>query len=119
MAAKATIPNLAELSSQFRTLADMAGKLADQIDMAVGERSKPAPRGAIAKIIKDVADEFGVLPSEIRGTDRSRHLVWPRQEAMRRAHEAGFSYPQIGHVLNRDHTTVIHGARAAEMRARG
>ena len=35
-----------------------------------------------------------------------------RQQVMANAHEAGCSSTQIGHVLGRDHTTVLHGIAA-------
>jgi chromosomal replication initiation ATPase DnaA len=119
MAAESTIPNLAELSSQFRSLAEMASKLSEQIEniLAPNENADDHTSRSIAGIIRDVAGEFGVPDAAIRGNSRVRIVAIPRQEVMRRAHDAGFSLHQIGHVLSRDHTTVLHGIKAAKARA--
>lgn len=58
-------------------------------------------------IIKAVAQEHGLQPSDILGRDRFGHFIEARRETMVRLREAGFSYPQIGSILDRDHSTVV------------
>jgi chromosomal replication initiation ATPase DnaA len=71
--------------------------------------------GSIAFIIADVAAEAGFSPEELRGPGRSESLMIARDEAIRRAREAGHSSPKIARAFGgRDHTTIL----AAERRAR-
>ncbi len=80
----------------------------------------PAPLARMVDIAAEVAAKNMVTVAALRGPDRSRSVAWPRQDAMRRMVDAGFSTPQIGRFLgNRDHTTVMHGARASRLRGEG
>ncbi|MDI9407797.1 MAG: helix-turn-helix domain-containing protein [Candidatus Pacebacteria bacterium] len=54
---------------------------------------------------------------ELRGPSQLAHISRPRQEAMLIMHEAGYSMPRIGRFFHRDHTTVLHGIRAAKARS--
>lgn len=72
------------------------------------------------EIIADVAGAHGLPVSALLTRSQQRSVVYPRQEAMWRLRNAGrWSYPQIGGLFNRDHTTVIHSCRAYEARLRG
>lgn len=59
------------------------------------------------EIIRAVAARHKLQPHDILGPDRFGHFVEARRETMIRLREAGYSYPQIGKFLNRDHTTVV------------
>jgi transposase len=88
------------------------------------ERPKPAPRPQpvftgpspacspeTRAIIAEVAQAYGVTTETIMGRDRNRAAAWPRQEVFYRLrHERGLSYPKIGAIFGRDHTTILHGA---------
>jgi chromosomal replication initiation ATPase DnaA len=63
-----------------------------------------------------IAAHYGLTVDDFRSPIRRRPIAWPRQEFMLAAHEAGFSMPQIGRFLGRDHTTILHGIRAARKR---
>ena len=64
-----------------------------------------------------MANANGLTVDDFTGPERARHVSWPRQEFMLAAHEAGYSMPQIGRFLgSRDHTTILHGIRAARKR---
>lgn len=65
--------------------------------------------GLLHALVEDAAREAGVTVAQILGPQRA--LAPFRWRAMKRAHEAGFSLPQIGRAFNRDHTTVLHGLR--------
>lgn len=68
-------------------------------------------------IIAQTAERYGVKPSVILGGDRARVASIPRQAAMAAVREAtGYSFPQIGRIFKRDHTTVLYGIRAHEAR---
>ena len=63
-----------------------------------------------------IANTHGLTVDRFKARDRHREVAWPRQEVMLAAHRAGYSMPQIGRFLGRDHTTVLHGIRQAEAR---
>lgn len=52
------------------------------------------------------ANHKTTLP-QVLGESRSRCDVYARREVMRRLHSDGFSYSQIGRLLDRDHSTVM------------
>lgn len=85
---------------------------------------RPPAKPTSASIIEDVANEAGLTVREMLTRSRIRRYAWPRQEAMRRLHGAGYTTPQIGQMLKGkgpayDHTTVLHGIkRAKERRAK-
>lgn len=51
---------------------------------------------------------------DLRGHCRSQSLVRLRDQIAWELRQRGMSYPQIGHVLNREHTGVIHSVRKVE-----
>lgn len=68
---------------------------------------------SIERILVEVAEEFGVEVRHLRSEIRSQRFTQPRQAAMGLARElTQRSYPTIGRILNRDHTTVVHGCRS-------
>lgn len=73
--------------------------------------------GPIHRIQAIVCREFGVTMIEMRSRRRNKTIIAPRHIAMwicRRLTLA--SLPTIGfHFGNRDHTTIIHGCRNAEV----
>jgi hypothetical protein len=74
-------------------------------------------REAIA-VIARVASKQGYDLGELRSTSRAPDLVRIRWQAMAAARaETAASLPQIGRILNRDHSTVLHGLRRVEAAA--
>jgi hypothetical protein len=64
------------------------------------------------QVVERVAVEQGFSLAELRSTSRSARLVRARWAAMAAARsETEASLPQLGRILNRDHTTVLHGLR--------
>lgn len=62
--------------------------------------------------VREAAVRFGVRSSEILSETRGTPTAaMARQAVMRRLREDGFSSLQIGRWLNRDPSTVLHGAR--------
>ncbi len=60
-------------------------------------------------LIEQVAAYYGIDPREIVSHKRSKHLVRARHVCfyvMRK--RFGLSYPQIGQIMHRDHSTVIY-----------
>ena len=65
------------------------------------------------KVMDFVSGLTGITPAEMRSPIRSQHVVRARAiyTYLMRLH--GFSYPQIGRYLSRDHTTIIRLLRRA------
>jgi len=59
---------------------------------------------------------YGVTETQLKSRVRTRAIAEPRHELMRRLrNEHGWMFKEIGFLLGgRDHTTIIHGVRAAE-----
>ena len=66
-------------------------------------------------IVKTVAEFCGVTSKGLLGYSRERKYTVPRQVAMYlvRKH-CGYSYPQVGSIFRRDHTTVMYACRQVE-----
>ena len=63
------------------------------------------------KILEETAKEFSLGVEHILGLSRESDIVTARQVAMYLLHyEAKLSYPAIGKMLGRNHTTAMHGA---------
>ena len=69
------------------------------------------------QIVTRVADENGVRVADLLGPSHARRVSWPRQAAYVQLRDRGLSYPQIGRIMGRDHTSVLSGERAHRARA--
>jgi chromosomal replication initiator protein len=110
--------NIRELEGSFNRLfafAQLQG-LPLTIDTAKAALASLATDGRqrrvdIQEVVEVVADYYRVSPDDLRGKQRDKHIVVPRQIAMylmRQETEA--SLLEIGQVLGgRDHSTVLHG----------
>lgn len=66
----------------------------------------------IREIVKAVAQYYAVPAVEIIAQRRLKCIVKPRHMVFYLARQLTYrSFPDIGHILNRDHTTVLFGAR--------
>jgi len=55
---------------------------------------------------------YGVNADDLKARSRHKQIVEPRQLAMYLLREdAHLSTPEVGRLLNRDHTTVLHGIK--------
>lgn len=64
------------------------------------------------EIILEVAINRKVTEAQILGRRRDRHIVVARHEACYRIRsELRLSLPDIGKIMGRDHTTILHGVR--------
>lgn len=72
-----------------------------------------AIRPAMAETVRQYAikagDEYLVSAREILSPCRRALVVHARNSVMRRLRDDGYSTPQIGELLDRDHSTVLHG----------
>ncbi len=68
--------------------------------------------GVMKRIIITVCNEFNVHPKDILGQRRQKNLILPRHICWWLAREETmFSYPQIGRMMKRDHTSIIYGCK--------
>lgn len=72
---------------------------------------KPSSNLTVAEVLEGVCRYYNVDPQLVRGKQRDREIVWPRQVAMYlMREETTASLLQIGAELGgRDHTTIMHG----------
>lgn len=83
------------------------------------QKASQAPTQAhLITIVEAVADECRVTPEVLISPSRAPMLVAARHRAMKIARDAGYSLPQIGRALNRDHTTVLYGLRKTQRQDR-
>jgi hypothetical protein len=88
----------------------------DILDEVV-ELTRTAIRDHAARAILDQVAAAHLIPvDDIVGIGRTRRVVEARHATMAALLDAGFSSPQAGQVLDRDHTTVLAGARAHRRR---
>lgn len=101
------------LQAQVARLSGRAA--AEQIESRAPALIAPAIR-RMADIAAEVATENLLSLAEIRSRAKMNAVARPRQEAMLRMIEAGYSTTQIGRFFGRDHSTVVHGAKVAQAR---
>ena len=66
----------------------------------------------LAELVTGTASESRIPLRRLRSDSRLKELVECRRNIIRKALEHNYSFPQIGRALNRDHTTIMHHARA-------
>ena len=73
--------------------------------------SKPLSDLTAVEVLEGVCRYYNIDPALVRGKQRDREIVWPRQVAMYlMREETSASLLQIGTELGgRDHTTIMHG----------
>jgi len=94
-------------------------KLTEDIEVErrrrLGAVSKAGDLAKAQSIIDEVAVENGVTVHSILSPSRFQYVVGPRWEAMRRMRdELDMTLETIGKMVNRDHSTVVHGLRMVE-----
>lgn len=64
--------------------------------------------------IRAAAKMFGVHPRDITGPYRFQFILKPRFALSKALRERGWSYSEIGRLMKRDHSTIMHHIRKAE-----
>ncbi len=78
-------------------------------DYLLKPSEQPRPLHAI---LAEVCAKHGISERAFLGNIRNMEVTHARWEAWWRMRtEVGASFPQIGRVSNRDHTTIMHGVR--------
>ena len=76
------------------------------------------PRERNLTIIDHIASEYGYDRHDVVGKRRFKVLVEIRHECIKFFRERGHSTPEIGRILNRDHSTIVHALqKMAKMEA--
>ena len=73
-------------------------------------------RHTLSRVLEVVASRHGLTPDEVLSQRRTRRIAYGRQELMAELRRLRYSLPEIGRMLGKDHTTVLHGVRAHERR---
>jgi hypothetical protein len=71
-------------------------------------------RARVADIITLASQMAAIDRKVLVGRSRFRRIVRVRQACMLLARENGHSFPTIGRMFDRDHSTVVHGCEVAE-----
>jgi chromosomal replication initiator protein len=99
---------------------ELSGGLTDleRVRRILGSDLRPQAPLATETVLDIIGRHFAVRGNELRAQSRSPRVSTPRQIAMYLLREhCDLSYPQIGRVLRRHHTTVMHGCqRIASLR---
>lgn len=72
---------------------------------------QPAPlphAETIRRIMADVCKRYRVTADQLRGRKRHPQIIAAKQEVIRQCRAAGKSYPEIGKVLGKHHTTIMY-----------
>lgn len=91
-----------------------AAPMPPQMTIEPEPEEKPRRKLSVQKqIISDCADEFGVTVADILSPSRKKNFVIARRKIAWTLYKRGtFSLNQIGRLMNRDHTTILHSIRA-------
>ena len=107
---------LARVEADLRAMVEV---VAGVIDRQSGT-DKPPPRlseiRAMHEAVVIAADQTGITADLIYSEARTAAVAEARQIAYAIAHARGMSIAAIGRAMARDHTTVMHGLRAASAR---
>jgi len=66
------------------------------------------PREKNLALIDEVAQLHGYTVEDVIGKSRFKKLVAVRQLCVFRLREEGYSTTEIGRIMNRDHSTIVH-----------
>lgn len=65
-------------------------------------------------IFRWVCEAYGIEPSDLTGNSRMEPIAEARNVAYYLARQRGMSYPRIGRLFKRDHTSVISGVKRVQ-----
>lgn len=116
---KSSVRELEGALNRVLTYAKLSG--ANKVDMTValqaladmGEGKSPLPAALTPKLVIDaVATHYGISPDVILGKQRDKQATLARQVVIYLLRqEKHYSLTEIGNLLNRDHSTILHNFR--------
>lgn len=73
------------------------------------------PDGLVTELVGVVCERLVVEPSKVFSPNRTPRVVDARNASIALLRDLfGLSYPQLGRIFNRDHTTVMHSYNRAD-----
>jgi chromosomal replication initiation ATPase DnaA len=72
------------------------------------------PRERRQMKIREICERRGVSVAEVMGRSRYKNVCSARKEVYAMLRDESLSYPVIGRMFGRDHTTVVDGVRRYE-----
>jgi chromosomal replication initiator protein len=73
------------------------------------------PDGLVTELVAIVCERLVVEPSKVFSTNRTPRVCDARNTSIVLLRDMfGLSYPQLGRIFNRDHTTVMHSYNRAD-----
>lgn len=66
------------------------------------------PRQKNLNDIKEIAEDHRLTLEDILGTSRHKYLVMVRRKCVVMLREKGYSTTEIGRIMKRDHSTIVH-----------
>lgn len=86
-----------------------------EITGEVSKRDLLKPEEIIRQVLKDY---WPVTVEEIKGVARERYISEARAQCMYRVHKLrpDISFPRLGKIFHRDHSTVMHACRKIALR---
>jgi len=75
------------------------------------------PREKNLAAIDVIAQEHGYTVEDILGKSRTKHLVGVRRLCILMLRQKGFSTTEIGRVMGRDHSTIVHALKCMQQSA--
>ena len=113
-----TVRELDTLAERIRSRAGLTRRrISVEVAQEVLDSSRRSAGVSFDSISRAVCERFAVRPQDLRSRRRTQQVAVPRQLAMylcRRLTHA--SYPRIGELFGRDHSTVMHATDATERR---
>ena len=78
----------------------------------------PTPKAKLAEVVSVICAGEGVTSAEIFSVAKPKRIAHPRLMAYSLARElTGLSYPALGRLFRRDHTSLLYGCRAVDERS--
>ena len=75
------------------------------------------PRQANLLQIEAIAKVYGYTVDDILGKSKLKALVAVRRQCVNMLHEKGYSTTEIGRIMNRDHSTIVHSLQVSKAEA--
>ncbi|MBQ4578036.1 MAG: chromosomal replication initiator protein DnaA [Clostridia bacterium] len=109
--------NVRELEGAVKKIAAINSLMGSPIDLLMAQeaikdifKERPGLNPTAEMVLKEVSAFYSVPADKITGKAQNKEVVLARKVASFLMRElCSMSYPEIGKVLNRDHTSVIYG----------
>lgn len=72
------------------------------------------PREKNLADIGEIAYKYGLTVDDMIGKRKHKMLMNARRECVAMLRAKGLSTPQIGKIMNRDHSTIVHSLQVLE-----